>query len=66
MVTLIYMKSRSNQIRRKRSDTKIGTIEKRYGVDFGTRSDMKLGTYLEKKGFSSLSKALERSKPKKK
>ena len=51
----------SNQFRRKREDTKIGTIEKQYGVNFGARSDMKLGKYLKQKGFPSLSKALEKA-----
>lgn len=50
-----------NQFRKKREDTKIGTIEKQYGVDFGVRADMKLGSYLEKKGFPSLSKALDKA-----
>ena len=38
-----------------RSDTKIGTIEKKYSVDLGVRSDMKLGNYLQQKGYPSLS-----------
>ncbi|MCK5416337.1 hypothetical protein KAI92_02830 [Candidatus Parcubacteria bacterium] len=42
-------------IRKKRSDTKMGTIEKKYGRDFGVRSDAKLGNYLRGKGYSSLS-----------
>jgi len=42
-----------------RSDTKVGTIEKRYGVDLGVRSNMKLGNYLEKKGYASLSNMLK-------
>lgn len=45
-------------IRRKRGDTKIETIEKQYGVDFGVRRDMRLDTFLEKKGYSSLSRAV--------
>jgi len=48
------------QIRRKRGDTRIGTIEKEYGVDFGVRGDTKLATYLEESGFPSLSKALKK------
>ncbi len=46
--------------RKKRSDTKIGTIEKKYGKDFGVRSDKKLGSYLEGKGYSSLSELLKK------
>lgn len=49
----------SKTIRRKRGDTRIGNIEKKYGVDFGVRPDMKLGNYLKKEGLSSMSKALK-------
>ena len=52
--------------RRKREDTKIGTIEKQYGVDFKVRSDMQLGKYLKDKGLPSLSKALKSVQEKKK
>ncbi|MBI2309629.1 hypothetical protein HYU89_01905 [Candidatus Collierbacteria bacterium] len=41
-----------------RSDTKVGTIERKYGVDLGVRPDMKLGNYLQKKGYPSLSSML--------
>jgi hypothetical protein len=44
----------------KRFDTRIGTIEKEYGVDLGVRDDMKLGNYLKKKGYPSLSKMLQK------
>ena len=40
--------------RRKRSDTKVGSIERKYGVDFGVRSDMKLGRLLHETGAASL------------
>lgn len=46
---------------KKYEDTKIASIEKQYGVDFGVRSDMKLGKYLKQEGFPSLSKALDRA-----
>lgn len=49
-------------IRRKRSDTRISTIEKKYGVDLNVRSDMKLGNYLKKEGLPSLSKLVKSSK----
>jgi hypothetical protein len=42
------------ELRQKRSDTHIETIEKIYGVDFGVRSDMHLGTLLEEKNVESL------------
>ena len=47
-------------IRQKRSDTRMSTIEKTYGKDFGVRSDMKLGNYLKKAGYPSLSKLLNK------
>lgn len=49
-----------HQFPRKRGDTKIGTIEKQYDVNFGVRSDTKLSTYLKNKGLPSLSKALKK------
>jgi len=55
------MATRKSQFRQKRSDTKLGTIEKQYGVDFGARSDKKLGNYLKEQGLPSLSKALGRA-----
>ena len=42
------------QLRQKRSDTNIGTIEKKYNIDLEVRSDMHLGTYLEKNNIPSL------------
>lgn len=47
---------------KKRSDTHMGTIEKKYGKDYGVRSDMHLGTYLIKNGYSSLSALLKNGK----
>ena len=42
------------QLRQKRSDTHIGTIENQYGVDLNVRSDMHLGTYLKNNNINSL------------
>ncbi|MEA2097567.1 MAG: hypothetical protein U9P70_00610 [Patescibacteria group bacterium] len=39
---------------------KIYSAEKKYNVDLGVRSDMKLGNYLKKEGYKSLSKMLEK------
>jgi len=47
-------RNEDGQLRQKRSDTHIGTIEKQYGIDLGVRSDMNLGTYLEQHNISSL------------
>jgi len=50
------------RFRKKRGDILVGQLEKEYGVDFGVRSDMKLETYLEKEGFPSMSKVLQKLK----
>ena len=52
------MRDEDGEIRNKRSDTLIGTVEKEYGKDFGVRSDMKLGNFLDENGYASLSEAL--------
>ncbi len=49
----------SGELRRKRSDTHIGTIEQEYNRDFKVRSDMKLGTYLKQTGKKSLDDLLK-------
>ncbi len=49
-------------IRRKRSDTRMSTVEKKYGVELNVRSDMKLGNYLKREGFPSLSKLVKSNK----
>jgi len=51
--------------RKKRADTHIGTIEKKYGKDFGVRSDKHLSTYLKEKGYPSLSKLIKSNEGKK-
>lgn len=43
----------------KKYDTKISTIEKKYDVDLGVRSDMKLGDYLKLQGYSPLADMLK-------
>jgi hypothetical protein len=44
--------------RRIRDDTKVETIERRYGIDLHARGDMLLGNLLEERGFDSLSQLL--------
>jgi hypothetical protein len=48
-------------IRRKRSDTLVGTLREEYGDDFaaGVRSDATLGTLLERTGAESLTDYLK-------
>jgi hypothetical protein len=44
---------------RKRSDTRIDTIEAQYGVNMNTRGDTLLGNLLEQRGFDSLTQLLD-------
>lgn len=54
-------RSRDNdgEVRGKRSDTHMGTIEQQYGRDFGVRSDMKLGNYLAEHNLESLHQLIQ-------
>ena len=47
-------RNQNGPLRDKRNDTHIGTIEKKYGINFHVRSDMHLGTYLEEYNKKSL------------
>jgi hypothetical protein len=47
-------RNKDGQLRDKRDDTLIRTIEKQYDIDLGARGDMHLGTYLKKNGIKSL------------
>ncbi len=46
------------ELRRKRGDTHVSTIEDQYKRDFGVRSDMELETLLRERGASSLNDLL--------
>lgn len=50
----IRARNKSGPLRDKRDDTNVGTIEADYNRDFDVRSDMHLGTLLEKTGKKSL------------
>jgi len=47
-------RNQDGQLRDKRDDTHMGTIENQYNRDFGVRSDMKLGNFLEQNNIASL------------
>lgn len=55
-------RNNDGELRQKRSDTHVGTIEKQYGIDFGVRGDMHLGTLLEQKNAESLDDLLHDGK----
>ncbi len=47
-------RNENGELRDKRNDTHMGTIEKQYGRDFNVRSDMQLRTYLKEHNVKSL------------
>jgi hypothetical protein len=47
-------RNEDGHLRAKRGDTRVGTIEKQYGVDLGVRADMRLDTYLNRNHVNSL------------
>jgi len=51
-------------IRKKRIDTKVGSVEVKYGIDLNARSDMLLGNLLRKRGFESQSQLLKAARGK--
>ncbi len=52
-------RNQDGRLRDKRNDTHVGTVEKTYDRDFGVRSDMQLGTLLEKTGMKSLNDLIQ-------
>lgn len=47
-------RNQDGQLRQKRSDTHVGTVEKIYDIDLGVRSDMHIGNYLKMNNINSL------------
>jgi hypothetical protein len=47
-------RNEDGQLRDKRDDTHMGTIEKKYNRDFNVREDMHLGNFLKEKRIASL------------
>ncbi len=47
------------QLRNKRDDTHMCTIENQYNRDFGVRSDMELGNFLKEKNINSLNDLIQ-------
>ena len=50
------------ELRQKRSDTLIKTVEESYKVDLGVRGDMQLGTYLKQNKINSLNDLIQHEK----
>lgn len=59
-------RNKGGELRDKRDNTHVGTIEKKYDRDFGVRSDMQLGTLLKQTGKKSLNDLIESREGRKK
>jgi len=57
-------RNQDGELRQKRGDTHVGTIEDQYGRDFGVRDDMHLKTLLDRKGIASLNDLINSDKNK--
>jgi len=53
-------RKQSGELRQKRGDTHVGTIEEMYHRDFEVRSDMHLDNLLKKEGVDSLNDLLQK------
>lgn len=47
-------RNEDGHLRKTRSDKHVETLENQYGVDFGVRGNMHVGTLLEKAGIASV------------
>jgi hypothetical protein len=54
-------RNEDGELRQKRGDTHVGTIEEQYGVNFGVRSDMKLDTLRERLGATSIDDLIDKA-----
>lgn len=58
-------RNQDGQLRDKRDDTHMGTIERQYDRDFGVRSDKQLGNFLKEEGVASLNDLIQSNRGKK-
>ena len=54
-------RNEDGELRQKRGDTHVGTIEKKYERDFDVRSDTHLSTLLERESVASLNDLINSS-----
>jgi hypothetical protein len=52
-------RNQDGQLRDKRNDTHMGTIEEKYNRDFGVRSDKELGNFLKENNIASLNDLIQ-------
>jgi len=55
----VRSRNENGQLRDKRDDTHMGTIERKYDRDFGVRSDKELGNFLKENGIKSLNDLIQ-------
>ncbi|MBI2818772.1 MAG: hypothetical protein HYX73_02230 [Acidobacteria bacterium] len=55
-------RNETGELRQKRGDTLVGTIEEQYHVDLHRRSDMKLENLREELGVTSIEDIIEQSR----
>jgi len=58
-------RNQDGQLRDKRDDTHMGTIERQYDRDFGVRDDLQLGNFLKREGVNSLNDLIHSDRGKK-
>ena len=61
----IRSRNQNGELRDKRDDTHMGTIEKQYNRDFHVRSDLQLGNFLNANNLTSLNDLIHSSLGKK-
>ena len=54
----------TGELRKKRADTTVGTIERLYGVDLGRRSDMTLGALRKELGETGIKHLIDKGRKK--
>lgn len=56
-------RNNGGELRDKRDDTHMSTIEDKYNIDLEVRGDMHLGTYLKEQGIKSLNDLINDERP---
>jgi hypothetical protein len=54
-------RNEDGQLRQKRGDTRVGTIEEQYNIDLGVRSDTKLETLWQRLGVNSIEDLIDKA-----
>jgi len=54
-------RNEDGQLRQKRGDTRVGTIQEQYNIDLGVRSDTKLETLRQRLGVNSIEDLIDKA-----